>query len=567
MHENYSNSESERSVRVSELEIESSKVREESKDISKSSNINVQNIPFIPNRHDISDSFIDQIKELDTPLDNNSLFISPNPNRNAIYIESPEQGTITSEEALVEESRDTISEEEVETFEISHPVQISIIPTIPDEPLVTEFSEESEAIVSFRSEIEIKSKRSSEGLEGILDKIDFINPPPGSSVENSEIKDSVSSRYRDDKSDGSYFESQSYESPDKRELSYEDNSPNQISQEIIQVSYESPSPYKHRDLDEIETRIKKSPEPFKFNKSREEKLMSKDQSSISQANQSDLNLDSSHTIVEPEDIIEITENILNWMLIEELALAVKPEVPILNIIKIKSQSSEPAVETDDKSIDKYLDKLANIILDHPEDIEYALSAPIPNSPLEMLSKMQENEIGTAVIPDIPPSILPIDLYLEMEKQITDRALDQSSQEAQHIHNKMIFDSVNESLQKFRVYGEAGEPMPWSFDVRAIHLKYPDLKEICLRVKDEVLLWNSMQAGKVPILESNKSSANIDEEVLQNIREDKLASMLALEVVEHDHQWVNYEFEENQVKLDIADMVLEHLVAEVITILE
>jgi hypothetical protein len=35
------------------------------------------------------------------------------------------------------------------------------------------------------------------------------------------------------------------------------------------------------------------------------------------------------------------------------------------------------------------------------------------------------------------------------------------QEASHIHNKGIFDALNESLMKFRPYGIQGEPMPWS----------------------------------------------------------------------------------------------------------
>jgi hypothetical protein len=40
-------------------------------------------------------------------------------------------------------------------------------------------------------------------------------------------------------------------------------------------------------------------------------------------------------------------------------------------------------------------------------------------------------------------------------------------------------------------------------------------------------------------------------------------MLASEVVETEHQWLNYEFEESQVKIDMSDMILEHLVDEVV----
>jgi len=38
-------------------------------------------------------------------------------------------------------------------------------------------------------------------------------------------------------------------------------------------------------------------------------------------------------------------------------------------------------------------------------------------------------------------------------------------------------------------------------------------------------------------------------------------MLASEVLETEHQWLTYEFEEAQVKIDLSDMILEHLVEE------
>ena len=41
------------------------------------------------------------------------------------------------------------------------------------------------------------------------------------------------------------------------------------------------------------------------------------------------------------------------------------------------------------------------------------------------------------------------------------------QESVHIHNKGIFDALNESLMKFRPYGIQGEPMPWSNKVRRL----------------------------------------------------------------------------------------------------
>jgi hypothetical protein len=40
-------------------------------------------------------------------------------------------------------------------------------------------------------------------------------------------------------------------------------------------------------------------------------------------------------------------------------------------------------------------------------------------------------------------------------------------------------------------------------------------------------------------------------------------MLASEVVETEHQWLNYEFEEAQIKIDLSDMILELLVEETV----
>jgi hypothetical protein len=44
-------------------------------------------------------------------------------------------------------------------------------------------------------------------------------------------------------------------------------------------------------------------------------------------------------------------------------------------------------------------------------------------------------------------------------------------EADHIHNKAIFDAVNEAMNLSRPYGVVGEPAPWatSYPVRNTHL--------------------------------------------------------------------------------------------------
>lgn len=58
------------------------------------------------------------------------------------------------------------------------------------------------------------------------------------------------------------------------------------------------------------------------------------------------------------------------------------------------------------------------------------------------------------------------MYLEIEwvreeKLQKENNFNEDLIELEHIHWKMIFDSINESINKFWPYGEQGVPMPWS----------------------------------------------------------------------------------------------------------
>lgn len=46
----------------------------------------------------------------------------------------------------------------------------------------------------------------------------------------------------------------------------------------------------------------------------------------------------------------------------------------------------------------------------------------------------------------------------------------------------------------------------------------------------------------------------------------MTQILSTETVEQEHHWLNYEYEEAQVKIDLSDMVLEHLVDELVSFL-
>ena len=44
-------------------------------------------------------------------------------------------------------------------------------------------------------------------------------------------------------------------------------------------------------------------------------------------------------------------------------------------------------------------------------------------------------------------------------------------EWENIHNKVLFDAVNDALDEFRPYGLKGPPAPWSGQTRALTYRY------------------------------------------------------------------------------------------------
>ena len=75
----------------------------------------------------------------------------------------------------------------------------------------------------------------------------------------------------------------------------------------------------------------------------------------------------------------------------------------------------------------------------------------------------------------------------------------------------------------------------------------------------------MAAGTLPRKEFVFAGV-FDDEIFAEVREKKLATLLAREMIETEPKWLNYEFEESQIKTDMSDMIIELLVTEAIDFL-
>jgi len=95
--------------------------------------------------------------------------------------------------------------------------------------------------------------------------------------------------------------------------------------------------------------------------------------------------------------------------------------------------------------------------------------------------------------------LNVELYLHLENSSINDEKSEIVLELEHIHNKMIFDSFNESLDSFRPFGLKGQPYPWKSNIKFC-LPKPINEEtmvpILEKAKEKTLQWASNMCGYI-----------------------------------------------------------------------
>ena len=150
---------------------------------------------------------------------------------------------------------------------------------------------------------------------------------------------------------------------------------------------------------------------------------------------------------------------------------------------------------------------------------------------------------------------------------------------------MIFDSYNEVLDSLRPYGLKGVPYPWKSNIKyslSREITDGNMKKVIEKAKEKVLDWAVNMCGYFGEKEDqlNDRTSTINEEYLAQLREDKLATMLATDVMfniiknltlydkvfEMEERWINYDDEEVEVQVELADLIFDKLVAETVEII-
>lgn len=178
------------------------------------------------------------------------------------------------------------------------------------------------------------------------------------------------------------------------------------------------------------------------------------------------------------------------------------------------------------------------------DIFIELKQDHIEDPLEILAMMQESEIGSGQYYNNLEAVIDPKAFLEV---INEDPLQVC------IYKKMIFDCVNEFLNKF----VSREPWPWSLECK--NFKGVEIDEVFEKVKSKIAKFNDVKIGRIFGVSFENTQAVIQ------AREERILKALDVENKEGEFDWVSYLFEEDQVKLDVADMLLEELVDEAVFI--
>lgn len=158
--------------------------------------------------------------------------------------------------------------------------------------------------------------------------------------------------------------------------------------------------------------------------------------------------------------------------------------------------SRKGIPTDVGYIGNYLDDIfVNVVKTQKETFIREVNQAIMRPALETLGKLQSSDPDSRIPSQLPHEMNPIvslDVYLEAERNRGDKKRSKKEPgrnpmlgEFEQIHNKAVFDSVNEALNLIRPYGLNGEPMPWSRQQRILFKSITDPNIIIRNIKNMV----------------------------------------------------------------------------------
>lgn len=270
-----------------------------------------------------------------------------------------------------------------------------------------------------------------------------------------------------------------------------------------------------------------------------------------------------------------TQNFINPVLADSLNFTPFTYSSIFNKT-VKEKKKEQSTQLYNTKIGPELIKLIkNVIISKYQLIYENISSPYQNIPDGLMTSLSLQDPDLLRINyRVPPSKVEIaeildkpkilNEFIPINKQIRLNENFMSEENSDAMLNNCLVDSAIELINKERIYGDQGNPLPWSNRTREIKFKYEKTNphKLANFIEKELL---KLLNNKIGMITENFDYMNIDQINME--RERKLIEMIKYELKENENLWNNLEMEETQLKVELTELILEQLYNEVIEILE
>lgn len=126
---------------------------------------------------------------------------------------------------------------------------------------------------------------------------------------------------------------------------------------------------------------------------------------------------------------------------------------------------------------------------------------------------------------------------------------------------MLFDSVNEILDNYRVFGLTGEKYPQRLlYATAAQIGQGQLTPLFLKCLDKVMEWNTFMCGFHKDKEDSflQLPTALDDEIVEQIKDDRMLKLVTKEVRDFEGKLGEIDEEEYDAVFDVSQAVFEYL---------
>lgn len=244
-------------------------------------------------------------------------------------------------------------------------------------------------------------------------------------------------------------------------------------------------------------------------------------------------------------------------------------IPLLKLEEIKDMieiiPSDKRIMTHSEFIYDYLKE---VFFKFKEEIIVKVSKPVLRDPLEELEKIH-NDFNDFEDRFIYEPVIDVDKALKTvrnEAADSTTTTDRQVLQADIIHKKMLLAASDEIFQYFRPYNVKGTPQLWSLQDRQIGKRPLEAEEIMNVFLGFITGLSLCQVGKIPTENMILSNGHLDDAALAFARNEALEFTLKKDILDYEWIWNDFEFEETQVKLDMADILLSDLAEELVNLI-